>query len=195
MLLREVDHLQTHAAEAATGVTTWKLDPAHTSVTFTVKHMMIANVRGEFKEASGTLQWNSEDPTASSLEVTINTASISTHDESRDTHLRSADFFDVEKHPQMTFTSKSWHMLNDGEYQVLGDLTIHGTTREVELRVEGPSEEMKDPWGGTRIAFSAAGKINRKDFGLEWNVALEAGGVLVGETVKILIDAQFVKEQ
>src|SRR5439155_20462154 len=135
-------------------------------------HMMIANVRGEFRELSGTLQLDEQNIENSSVNVAIKTASIQTNDGGRDTHLKSADFFDVENYPEIAFHSTKWEQRGEDELAIRGDLTIHGVTKEVTLKVEGPTEEVKDPWGGTRIGFAARTKINRKDFALGWNVVL-----------------------
>lgn len=154
---------------------------------------MIAKVHGGFEKLSGTLQYDAADVTKSSIEVTIDTASINTREPQRDTHLKSADFFDVEKFPTITF--KSSKVEKDGDdLKVTGNLTIHGVTKEVGLAVEGPTAEMKDPYGNTKIGASATTKIKRKDFGLSWNAALEAGGVLVGDDVTISLDVQFAKK-
>src|SRR6185312_12486265 len=173
-------------------VSTWNLDPAHSVAEFKIKHMMIANVRGEFGKLSGTLRLDEGDITRSSVETVIEAASINTHEPQRDTHLKSADFFDVEKYPQLTF--RSTRVTRKGEdLKVTGTLTIHGVSREVELAVEGPTAPAKDPWGGTRIGVSGSTKISRKDFGLTYNQVLEAGGLLVGDEVTISLEAQFVK--
>jgi polyisoprenoid-binding protein YceI len=186
--------IQQTAIETPAELTTWSLDSAHTSAGFSVRHMMIANVRGEFRKLSGTLELDRARPERSSVNVTIETASIESHEPARDTHLKSADFFDVEKYPEITFHSTKWQQKPSGELLVTGDIAIHGVTKEVVLRAEGPTEEVKDPWGGTRIGFSAKTKINRKDFGLGWNVVLEAGGIAVSEDVVITIEASFVKQ-
>ena len=156
--------------------------------------MMIANVRGEFRELSGTLQLDEQNIANSSVNVTLKTASIQTNDAKRDDHLKSPDFFDVEKYPEITFHSTKWEQRGEDELAIRGDLAIHGVTKEVTLKVEGPTAEIKDPWGNSRIGFSAKTKINRKDFGLGWNVALETGGILVGEDVTIRLEVQFVKQ-
>jgi len=171
----------------------YQVDPAHSAAHFSVRHMMIANVRGEFAKVSGSFAYDSENPANSTIDAVIDVASLRTNDSDRDQHLKSADFFDLEKYPQITFRSKSVQP-EDGELLVRGDLTIHGVTREIPLRVEGPTPEAKDPWGNIRVGATATGKINRKDFGLGWNVALEAGGVLVGEEIKISIDVQGVRK-
>jgi polyisoprenoid-binding protein YceI len=179
------------ASQAA--VSTWNLDSAHTAAEFKVKHMMISNVKGQFSGVTGTLSLDEQDVTNSQLAVTIPTSTINTGEPDRDTHLKSADFFDVEKFPTISFKSTSVIRRPDDELEVVGDLTIHGVTRQVRLAVEGPTAAGKDPWGNTRIGASAITKINRKDFGLVWNAALETGGMLVGEDVAISIDAEFIK--
>jgi polyisoprenoid-binding protein YceI len=173
--------------------TTWNIDPAHSVAEFKVKHMMISNVKGRFSKLSGALLFDESDLANSHVEVSVEAASIYTGDEQRDGHLRSADFLDVEKFPNLTFKSKSIRIVRDGELSVEGALTIHGVTRNVSFAVEGPTPPSKDPWGNTRVAISASTKINRKDFGLTWNTALETGGILVGEEVTITLDTQFVK--
>jgi polyisoprenoid-binding protein YceI len=171
----------------------YQIDSAHSSAQFTVRHMMISNVRGEFTRLSGSIAYDPDDPANSSVDATIDAASINTRDPQRDAHLKSADFFDVERFPTLTFRGKEIEV-RDGEGKVKGDLTIHGVTREAVLHVEGPTPEAKDPWGNLRIGATAAAKINRKDFGLTWNAALEAGGVLVGEEVKITIDLEAIRQ-
>ena len=173
--------------------TTWNLDPAHSGVEFKVKHMMISNVKGQFTSVTGKLLLDEEDITKSSVETSIDAASVNTGELQRDAHLKSADFFDVEQYPNLTFQSTSVTRNDDGELEVAGNLTIHGITRRVVFQVEGPTEAAKDPWGHTRVGVSAATRISRKEFGLTWNAALEAGGFLVGDDVKITLDLQFVK--
>ena len=180
-------------ATAEPAATTWNLDPAHSVAEFKVKHMMISNVKGTFSGLSGVLTEHATDSTLSSVEASVDVATINTHDAQRDGHLKSADFFDAEKFPKLTFKSTSVTKKGDAEYAVTGDLTVHGVTKPVTFAVEGPSEPAKDPWGNTRIGLSATAKINRKDFGLTWNSALETGGVLVGEDVIITLDVQFIK--
>lgn len=176
-----------------TAVTTWNLDPAHSVAEFKVKHMMISNVKGRFAKLTGTLSLDEPSHADSLVEVSVEAASIQTGDEQRDAHLKSADFFDAAKFPALAFKSTGVRVVKDGELSVDGDLTIHGVTRKVSFAVEGPTPPSKDPWGNTRIAVSATTKINRKDFGLTWNAALETGGILVGEDVTISLDVQFVK--
>jgi len=173
--------------------TTWKVDPAHSVAEFKVKHMMISNVKGQFSKLSGILSLDESGHHNSRVDVSAEAASIHTGDDQRDAHLKSPDFLDVEKFPTLSFKSSGVRVLNDGELSVEGDLTIHGVTRNVKFAVEGPTPPSKDPWGNTRIAVSATTKINRKDFGLTWNAALESGGILVGEEVTITLETQFVK--
>ncbi|HUB28816.1 MAG TPA: YceI family protein [Terracidiphilus sp.] len=174
-------------------LTTWNIDPAHSSAEFKVKHMMISNVKGKFSGITGVLKLHDEDCAESFVEATIPVATVSTGDPQRDSHLQGAEFFEAEKFP--TFTFRSTHVVRHapGEHKVTGELTLHGVTRPVVFEVEGPSEPGKDPWGNLRIGLSATAKINRKDFGLSWNAALETGGVLVGEDVTITLDIQFIK--
>jgi polyisoprenoid-binding protein YceI len=181
------------AATPEAAVSTWKIDPVHSQAQFKVKHMMISNVKGEFTAVSGSLELNEADITKSRVQASIDATTINTRDPQRDGHLKSADFFDVEKFPTLTFNSTAITKKGDGWFAASGDLTIHGVTRNVTFEVEGPSAPAKDPWGNTRIGLSATAKINRKDFGLVWNSALETGGVLVGDEVTITIDAQFIK--
>jgi polyisoprenoid-binding protein YceI len=185
--------MSTSATVPQGSVTTWNIDPVHSVVEFKVKHMMISNVKGQFAQVSGTLKFDEARPENSSAEATIEVASINTRDAQRDGHLKSADFFDAEKYPSITFKSTSVKQTGAGRGTVEGDLTIHGVTRKVVLDVDGPTEPGKDPWGNTRVAVSATTRISRKDYGLTWNAALETGGVLVGDEVTITLDVQFVK--
>jgi polyisoprenoid-binding protein YceI len=172
---------------------TYQIDSAHSAAHFSVRHLMVSNVRGEFTKLSGTVVYDAANPANSSLEARVEVASISTREPQRDAHLKSPDFFDAEKFPELTFRSKQ--VVNEGdEWKVKGDLTIHGVTREVTLTVEGPTPEVKDPWGGFRIGATAETKIHRKDFGLTWNMALEAGGVVVGDDVKISIEIEAMRQ-
>src|SRR4051794_32394209 len=170
--------------------TTYEIDSAHSSAQFTVRHMMITNVRGGFSSIKGTAVYDTENPNASTVEATIDASTIKTLDEQRDGHLKSADFLDVEKHPNISFKSTKVEYTGPGEGKITGDLTIHGVTKAVTLNVEGPSAESKDPWGGTRVGASATTKIKRSDFGLTWNAALETGGIMVGDELRIEIDVQ-----
>jgi polyisoprenoid-binding protein YceI len=155
--------------------------------------MMISNVKGQFTKVSGVLALDERDVAKSRVEASIEAASINTREADRDTHLKSADFFDVEKFPTLSFKSAKISRAAEGELAVTGDLSIHGVTRTVVFMVEGPTPPAKDPWGNIRLGLSATTKINRKDFGLTWNAALETGGILVGDEVTITLDVQFVK--
>jgi polyisoprenoid-binding protein YceI len=183
----------TATAAQQTATSTWNLDPIHSVAEFKVKHMMISNVKGQFTALEGTLNLNESDLTNSYVEASAEAASVSTRDAQRDAHLKSADFFDAEKFPTLSFKSTRISRVEDGELAVTGDLTIHGVTRNVIFTVEGPTSPAKDPWGNTRMGLSATTKINRKDFGLNWNAVLETGGILVGDEVTITLDVQFVK--
>jgi len=173
---------------------TWTLDPAHTSVQFSVRHLMVSTVRGAFGKVTGTVQADEKDVTRSKIQATIDAASIDTRIEKRDMHLKSPEFLDVAKYPTITFVSKKIEQVGPGRFKVIGDLTLHGVTREVSLDVEGPTPEIKDPRGMVRAGAEATTKINRKDFGVTWNQALEAGGVAVGDEVTITIDVEATKE-
>ena len=169
------------------------IDASHSHASFSVRHLMISNVRGEFQKLGGTVEYDPEHPENIKVDVSIEVASVNTREEKRDAHLRSADFFDAENHPTLTFKSKGAMVSGDG-LSVVGDLTIRGTTREVTLAVEEITQEGKDPWGNTRLGASAHTKIKRTDYGLNWNAALEAGGVLVGEEVKIQLEVEVIKQ-
>ena len=180
-------------ANLQTGTSTWNIDPVHSVAEFKVKHMMVSNVKGQFTSLKGTAVVNEADVTQSKVEATIEAASVSTREPQRDAHLKSPDFFDAEKFPTLTFRSGRITRKGEGELAVAGELTIHGVTREVVFAVEGPTAPSKDPWGGTRMGLSATTKINRRDFGLVWNAALETGGILVGEEVAITLEVEFVR--
>jgi polyisoprenoid-binding protein YceI len=173
----------------------WDIDPAHTLVGFKIRHMMVTNVRGSFHDVKGTLQFDATAPGKSSVDVVIQAASIDTRIEKRDNHLRSPDFFDVEKFPTLTFKSTKFEKLADGVFKVTGNLTIHGVTREVVLDVEGLDQQVVDPWGGTRMGAFATTMLNRKDYGLTWNKALEAGGWLVGDEVTVNLELEVVEKK
>jgi polyisoprenoid-binding protein YceI len=185
--------MTTASTQPSTQTSTWNIDPVHSVVEFKVKHMMIANVKGHFSKISGVLTLDESAVTNSKVEASLDAASIDTRDPDRDTHLKSADFLDVEKYLTLTFRSDRIRRTGNEELAVEGDLTIHGVTRKVIFDVEGPTPAAKDPWGNTRIAASASTKINRKDFGLTWNAALETGGILVGNEVAINVEVEFVK--
>jgi len=184
--------MTTPAAIPAT-VSTWNIDPVHSTAEFRVRHLMISNVRGQFTGVSGTLSYDENDPAKSHVEASIDVATIDTRDPQRDTHLKSADFFDAEKFPSLTFRSSHTTRKADGTILVAGLLGIHGATHEVEFAVEGPTPPVKDPWGNIRIGVSASTKINRSDYGLTFNAPLETGGVMVGEEVSITLELEFVK--
>ncbi len=179
--------------QTAATTTTWNIDPVHSVAEFKVKHMMISNVKGQFGKVSGVLALDENDLANSHVEASIEAASIETRDQQRDAHLKSADFLHVEKFPTLAFKSTRIDRAADGELTVSGDLTIRGVTRNVVFTVEGPTPATKDPWGNSRIGLSATAKINRKDFGLTWNAALETGGILVGDEVTITLDMEFTK--
>lgn len=176
-----------------TAVSTWNLDPVHSTAEFKVKHMMISNVKGRFTVLTGVMTLDEGDVTNSRIEASIDADSIDTRDAQRDAHLKSADFLDVENFPKLSFRSTRITRAAGGDLAVEGDLTIHGVTRNVVFSVEGPTPPAKDPWGNTRVGLSAMTKISRKDFGLTWNTALETGGFLVGDDVTITLDVQFIK--
>ena len=172
----------------------YKIDVAHSSATFAVAHLGISKVKGEFADVQGLIQYDPADPTASKLEAVIGVATISTRDEGRDTHLKSADFFDVEKFPTMTFVSTKVEPAGEDRLKVTGNLTIRDVTKPVVLDVEGPTGEIKDPWGVFRRAASARTVISRKDFGMTWNSLLETGGLLVGDKVEISLEVEMMAE-
>lgn len=170
----------------------WKIDPSHSLIEFTVKHMMIATVRGRFGSFDGTVTVNPDNLLQSQVEGWVETASIDTRDTNRDAHLRSADFFDAETFPRMTFRSTKIEKAGDGEFKVTGDLTIKDSTRPVTFTVTDEGQG-KDPWGNRRWGLSATASLNRKDFGLNWNVALETGGWLVSDQVKMQAELELVE--
>lgn len=171
----------------------WAIDPAHTSASFSVRHMMITNVRGEFRKLAGEVVFDPKRLDAVEVRASIETGSIDTREEARDAHLRSADFFDAEKHPAMTFVARR-AQASRGGYELHGDLSIRGTTRPVTLAVTDVTAEHVDPWGKRRIGASATAKIRRSEFGMTWNAALEAGGILVGDEVTIQLEVSLVKQ-
>jgi len=184
--------IPTTSAPAAGASTTWQLDPAHTHVEFSVKHLMIARVKGRFAGVTGTVALGG-DPADSTVDVVIDAASIDTREAKRDAHLRSADFFDVERFPTIAFRSREVRPTGAGDFSVVGDLTIRDVTRDVTLEVTDEGRGT-DPWGGERAGFSATTEIDRRDFGLTWNQALEAGGVLVGNEIRISLEVELVKQ-
>lgn len=178
---------------AVPAAATYTIEPTHSSAHFKVRHLMIANVRGEFSKVSGTVTFDPSNPAASSITAEIDVNSLNTREPDRDTHLKSADFFDAANYPTMKFQSKNVQADGPEAYAVTGDLTIRGVTREVVLNVTGPTPEIKDPWGYTRRGAEAVAKISRKDFGLTYNPVLETGGVVIGNDIEISLEAELVK--
>ena len=172
----------------------WNIDPVHSGIQFVVRHMVVSKVRGSFTRFGGSILVDEDDPAASSVEVRVEAASVDTREPKRDSHLRSADFFDVEKYPEIVFRSTEVEPGDGPTMRIRGDLTLHGVTRPVTLEAEGLGRE-KDPWGGERAGFSARASINRRDFGLEWNQVLESGGVVVGEKIELELEVEAVKAQ
>jgi len=172
-------------------VTTFQIDPTHSSIEFSIRHLVIAKVRGRFAKFSGKIELDDGDVTRSAVTAEIDAASIHTNDEKRDAHLRAADFLDVEKFPKITFASKRIEKLG-GELRMTGALTIHGVTRDAVLEVEQLGA-LKDPWGNQRVAFSAKGTIDRKEYGLQWNQVLDTGGFAIGDKLEVTLDVQAVK--
>jgi polyisoprenoid-binding protein YceI len=179
---------------AAAAATTWQLDPNHSSAQFAVRHLGLSTVRGAFTKVNGTIQFDDKDITKSSVDVTIEAASLDTRVEGRDKDLRGDHFFEVEKYPTLTFKSTKVEQVEVGKLKVTGDLTIHGVTKQVVLDVEGPTAAVKDPWGNQRAAASATTKINRQDFGVKWNAKMDNGGWVVGDDVAITIDVEMVQK-
>ena len=171
--------------------TTWKIDPTHSHAEFAVRHLMISTVKGRFAEVDGTLTGDDADPAAASIELTIPVAGIDTRESQRDAHLRSADFFDADTYPAITFASSTIEKAGK-QFRVTGDLTIRGVTRRITLDVT-PGGRVRDPWGNERVGYSAATRLNRSDFGLRWNQALETGGVLVGDEVAVTVELELVR--
>jgi polyisoprenoid-binding protein YceI len=172
---------------------TYSIDAQHTTVQFKVRHLMIANIRGVFTKVSGSVTYDEASPTASTVDVTIETASLGTPDPARDAHLKGPDFFDAEKHPNITFKSKSVSKSGSG-LSVAGDLSLHGVTKPITFAVSMPTGETKDPWGNLRRGLEATTSLSRKDFGLTWNAAIESGGVMVSDQVDLIIDAELVRK-
>ena len=173
----------------------WVVDASHSNAGFSVRHMMITNVRGEFTKLEGTVSYDPAKPEATRIEASVDVDSLNTRDAQRDGHLKSPDFFDAEKFPKITFKSTAVKAKSSEELAVTGDLTIHGVTKEVVFEVEGPSAPSTDPFGNVRIGATATTKVKRDDFGITWNAALEAGGVLVGNDVKITLDISLIKQK
>jgi polyisoprenoid-binding protein YceI len=179
---------------AAAATSTWQIDPAHTAAGFAVKHLMISTVRGQFKGVNGTITWDDQDISKSTVEVTIDATTVDTSEPYRDKDLKSEKFFDVAKYPTITFKSKKVEQVSAGKLKVTGDLTIHGVTKEAVLDVEGPTAPIKDMQGNPRVAVSATTKVNRQDYGVKWNANMDGGGVVVGDDVNITIDLEMFKK-
>jgi len=179
---------------AAAATSTWQIDPNHSAAQFAVRHLAISTVRGAFTKVNGTVQFDDKDISKSSVEVTIDAASVDTRVADRDKELRSDHFFDVEKYPTLTFKSTKVEQETPGKLKVTGDLTIHGVTKQVVLEVEGPTAPVKDPWGNQRAAANASTKVNRQDFGVKWNAKMDNGGWVVGDDVDITIDVEMVQK-
>jgi len=179
---------------AGAATSTWQIDPNHSAAQFAVRHLAISTVRGAFTKVSGTVQFDDKDISKSSVEVTIDAASVDTRVPDRDKDLRSDHFFEVEKYPTLTFKSTKVEQVEAGKLKVTGDLTIHGVTKQVVLDVEGPTSPVKDPWGNQRVAANATTKINRQDFGVKWNAKMDNGGWVVGDDVAITIDVELVQK-
>lgn len=173
--------------------TKWAIDPTHSEIGFKVKHMMFTNVSGSFGTYAADITTEDDDFTKSNISFSADVASINTNNTDRDNHLKSADFFDAENHPKLTFVSTSFTKVDEENYELIGELSLHGTTKTVKLPAEF-SGLMKDPWGNTKAGLNISGKINRKDWGLNWNSALETGGVLVSEEVRLNIELQLLKQ-
>jgi polyisoprenoid-binding protein YceI len=188
-----VDHNFLSAKGKQMSVTTWNIDATHSHAEFKVRHLMISNVKGSFPRVAGVLSLDEADLAKSSVEATIDVASVETRDAQRDTHLKSADFFDVEKFPTMAFKSTKVTVAGAGSGTVEGQLTIRDVTKTVVFDVQGPTPATKDPWGNLRVGVEATTKISRKEFGLTWSAPLEAGGVMIGDEVTITLEVEFVK--
>ena len=174
--------------------TTYTIDPAHSAAQFSVRHMMVSNVRGEFSKVTGTVAYDPDHLSASKVDAAIDTTTVTTREPDRDKHLKSPDFFDVEKFPKMTFQSTEF-VKHDGKIEIKGNLTLHGVTKPVVLLVDGPTPETKDPWGNMRRGVTATTTVDRKDFGLVWNKNLDGGGMLVGDEVNIVLDLEGIRQK
>jgi polyisoprenoid-binding protein YceI len=181
------------ADATAPSTTIWEIDPSHSTAEFSIRHMMITTVKGRFSGITGAVEGDPEDLTTAKVHLDIDVSTVDTRQPDRDKHLRSADFFDVEKYPTMSFESTRITRTGPNTYDVVGNLTLHGVTKEVVCQVTYEGQG-KDPWGGTRAGYTATTTLNRKDYGLMWNVALETGGVLVGDQVKVSVELETVKK-
>lgn len=179
---------------ASAASSTWKIDPAHSSAQFSVKHLAISTVRGAFSSVNGSINFDDQDVTKSTVDVTIDVNSVDTRQPDRDKDLRSDKFFDVANYPNITFKSTKVEQAGAGKLKVTGDLTIRGTTKAVVLDVDGPTAPVKDPWGNNRAAAAATTKVNRQDYGVKWNAKLDNGGVVVGDDIAIIIDVEMVQQ-
>ena len=182
------------AGGSLAATSSWQIDPAHSAATFSVRHLMISNVKGEFSKVTGVVNLDEQDVTKSTVEVTIDVNTLNTREPDRDKHLRTADFFDVQNFPTMTFRSKRVEQVAPGKLKVTGDLTIRGVTREATFDVDGPTPAIKDPWGNTRSGTSATTHVNRQDFGLKWSGKMDNGGVVVGDDVTVTVDVELVRK-
>ena len=185
----------TLAVPSPAATTTWQIDPAHTAAGFSVKHMMIATVRGQFKGVTGAVNWDDQDISNSIVDVTIDANTVDTGEAKRDADLKSANFFDVAHYPTITFKSTKIERISAAKMKVAGNLTIHGITKPVVLDVEGPSGAIKDPYGNTRVALNATTTVNRMDYGVKWNAKMDGGGIVVGDDVNIDIDLEMIKKE
>lgn len=182
------------AIPVLTYTATWQMDPDHSSFQFKIRHLTVSNVKGDFNKSRGVVTIDDQNITNLKVEVFIDAASVNTGHAQRDEHLRGPDFFDVTKYPTITFVSKKVIKADTDRLKVVGDLTIHGVTREITVDVEGPTPEVKDPWGNFRRGATATTKINRRDFGLAWNKVLDTGGLVVGDEVNIYVEVELIKK-
>jgi polyisoprenoid-binding protein YceI len=185
----------TLAVSSPAATTTWQIDPAHTAAGFSVKHMMIATVRGQFKGVTGTVNWDDQDLNNSIVDVTIDANTVDTGEPKRDADLKSGNFLDVAHYPAITFKSTKIERISAAKMKVAGNLTIHGITKPIVLDVEGPSGAIKDPYGNTRVALNATTTVNRMDYGVKWNAKMDGGGIVVGDDVNINIDLEMIKKE
>jgi polyisoprenoid-binding protein YceI len=174
---------------------TWQIDSAHTGAQFAVRHLMVSTVRGTLGKVTGVVTFDEGDPSKSSVEASIDATTIDTREPKRDAQLKGPDFFDVAKYPTITFKSKKVTKVSDAKFQVTGDLTLHGVTKEVTLDAEGLPKPFKDPMGNLKLGGVVTAKLNRKDFGIEWNKSMDGGGVIVGDTVDVTIDIELIGQQ
>jgi polyisoprenoid-binding protein YceI len=172
----------------------WEIDASHADIEFSVRHLAISKVKGQFSKVAGSVNLDERDITKSTVEATIEVNSINTHEPKRDAHLKSPDFFDADKFKTITFKSTKVNKAGKGKLDVEGDLTLHGVTKPVKLKVEGPAKEVKDPWGNVKSAIVATTKLDRKEFGLVWNKTLDGGGLLVGDEVEVTINLELAKK-